>query len=118
MARRGISPPIQEDRVLKVLVEERGIKSWAEIAKLMASEFLILERSGKQCRERYHNHLDTKIKHGPWSRQEEQLLVEMQNSFGNRWADISRGIAGRYLHSYPDLKTRSRTSTSLSSVAA
>ena len=95
MVLEGKGIPIKEDQVLKMLVEERGIKSWAEISRLMALEFKLTGRSGKQCRERYHNHLDTTIKQGPWSKQEEQLLVDLQDSFGNRWADISRAIVGR-----------------------
>ena len=54
-----------------MLVVERGLTKWAVIARIMADEFQITGRSGKQCRERYHNHLDQRIKHGPWSKQEE-----------------------------------------------
>jgi hypothetical protein len=38
--------------VLKILREERGLKKWSEIAKIMEQEFAITERTGKQCRER------------------------------------------------------------------
>lgn len=68
----GISTSLstQEDRILKALVEERNLNKWALIARIMGEEFGIPGRTGKQCRERYHNHLDNRIKHSPWSRQE------------------------------------------------
>jgi|688.fasta_scaffold322423_2 hypothetical protein len=60
-----ISNPLltKEDRILKDLYEEKNIKKWSEIARIMESEHQIKGRNGKQCRERYHNHLDNSIKH-------------------------------------------------------
>jgi len=37
----GISITIKEDNALKCLFEERGITKWADIARLMDSEFKI-----------------------------------------------------------------------------
>jgi myb proto-oncogene protein len=34
-------------------------------------------RNGKQCRERYHNHLKVGIKKEKWSKEEETLLVKL-----------------------------------------
>ena len=42
-----------EDEVLRALVMKHGIQQWA----LIASE--MIARNGKQCRERWHNQLDT-----------------------------------------------------------
>ena len=42
----------QEDAQLLALVEELGADKWVAVGKRMAT------RTGKQCRERYHNHLD------------------------------------------------------------
>jgi hypothetical protein len=53
----------KEDRILKDLYEEKNIKKWSEIARIMELEHHIKGRNGKQCRERYHNHLDNSIKH-------------------------------------------------------
>lgn len=41
-------------------------------------------RIGKQCRERWFNHLDPTIKKGDWSRDEEIIIYEAQRHFGNR----------------------------------
>ena len=35
-------------------------------------------RSGKQCRERWHNHLDPRVKKGDWSSEEDRLIITMQ----------------------------------------
>lgn len=41
-----------EDQQLLALVEELGSDKWVAVGKRMVT------RTGKQCRERYHNHLD------------------------------------------------------------
>lgn len=43
----------EEDRILKELVAELGPRDWTKIQKRMNST-----RDGKQCRERWHNHLN------------------------------------------------------------
>lgn len=40
----------REDQILRVLKEQRGVKKWSEIARLMESEFGVRQRTGKQCR--------------------------------------------------------------------
>ena len=52
-------------------------------------------RAGKQCRERWHNHLQPDIKRGPWSEEEERALIAAHEKLGNRWADIAAEIPGR-----------------------
>ena len=47
-----------EDALIIKLVEEHGAGNWAVIAANMNC------RTGKQCRERYHNHLQPDIKKG------------------------------------------------------
>ena len=42
-----------EDEMLRALVAAHGIQQWALIASEMTG------RNGKQCRERWHNQLDT-----------------------------------------------------------
>jgi Myb-like DNA-binding domain len=44
-----------EDDMLRGLVEEHGSKKWSQIAMGLPG------RSGKQCRERWLNHLDTRV---------------------------------------------------------
>ena len=52
-------------------------------------------RTGKQCRERYHNHLQNGIKKGEWTEEEDRIIVEMQAKLGNQWAMITKCLPGR-----------------------
>ncbi|KAI4304616.1 hypothetical protein MLD38_040099 [Melastoma candidum] len=79
----------EEDRKLMELVNEYGIRRWALIAEKLVG------RAGKQCRERWHNHLRPDIKKDGWSEEEERLLVEAHEAVGNRWAEIAKCIPGR-----------------------
>ena len=47
----------EEDEAIRVLVNRLGTKSWSIIAEHIFREYAISGRSGKQCRERWHNHL-------------------------------------------------------------
>jgi DNA-binding NarL/FixJ family response regulator len=52
-------------------------------------------RIGKQCRERWHNHLNPKIKKICWSKEEEWILYLMHRGNGNKWAEIAKVLEGR-----------------------
>ena len=52
-------------------------------------------RIGKQCRERWHNHLNPKIKKIGWSKEEEWILYLMHRGNGNKWAEIAKVLEGR-----------------------
>eukprot|EP00501_MAST-03F_sp_TOSAG23-6_P000064 GSMAST32.ASY1.ANO1.65.1 assembled CDS len=78
-----------EDALLILLVGRFGSKKWSNIAEYVPG------RKGKQCRERWLNHLDPTLKKGPWSAKELQILVSAQHEFGNSWAKIAKQIPGR-----------------------
>ena len=52
-------------------------------------------RTGKQCRERWCNHLCPNINKSPWSLEEEILLLLIHNKKGNKWSEISKYLNGR-----------------------
>ena len=52
-------------------------------------------RIGKQCRERWHNHLDPNITKRKWTMQEDLLIVKLHLVHGNRWCDIAKKVKGR-----------------------
>lgn len=59
----------------------------------MAVQFA--DRGGKQCRERWHNHLRAGVVKQGWSEREEWVLMLGVLAFGNRWSTISRFLPGR-----------------------
>lgn len=85
----------REDEAIRLLVKENGVKQWTLIAENLSRKFNILGRTGKQCRERWHNHLNNGIVKQPWSQEEEIALFTTQKLIGNKWAEISKEIPGR-----------------------
>ncbi|CAH2073132.1 unnamed protein product [Thlaspi arvense] len=76
-------------RKLIRLVTQHGERKWAMISENLEG------RAGKQCRERWHNHLRPDIKKDSWSEEEEMVLVEAHTRIGNKWAEIAKHIQGR-----------------------
>lgn len=79
----------EEDARLKSLVPENGKADWARIAAQMP------ERSARQCRERYKNYLRPDIINGPWTQQEDALLMEKYVEMGSQWARMEEFFPGR-----------------------
>jgi len=50
----------EEDEAIRALVMKHGTKTWSVIAEQIVKEYGIQGRTGKQCRERWHNHLGIK----------------------------------------------------------
>ena len=84
----------EEDEKLKLLVEEMGLKRWAKIASVLNSEFKTL-RKGKNCRERWNNHLDPNINKGQWSYEEDLMVLIQCQQLGRKWSSISKQLPGR-----------------------
>merc|ERR1712072_1686521 len=52
-------------------------------------------RMGKQCRERWFNHLCPDVKKGCWTAEEDRLIEQGIAELGTRWCEIAKRIPGR-----------------------
>ncbi|EAX93781.1 Myb-like DNA-binding domain containing protein [Trichomonas vaginalis G3] len=71
-----------EDTQLINLVNIYGTHSWKNVSKHMKN------RTTRQCRERYNNYLSPSIKNGPWTQQEDILLISKVKTMGPTWCKI------------------------------
>jgi hypothetical protein len=73
------------DRLVKVV----GLHSWSHIAKRMERAFPKITRTGKQCRERWFNHLNPSIRRDKWTLEELTAFLDCWKKHKNRWTKIS-----------------------------
>eukprot|EP01028_Stygiella_incarcerata_P012193 TRINITY_DN7352_c0_g1_i1.p1 TRINITY_DN7352_c0_g1~~TRINITY_DN7352_c0_g1_i1.p1 ORF type:complete len:374 (+),score=100.86 TRINITY_DN7352_c0_g1_i1:137-1258(+) len=84
----------EEDEALRQLISVFGAGKWTNIALKLPG------RTGKQCRERWFNHLDDSVNHDPFSPEEDLVIAKSQHNFGNQWSKIAvaltdAGFCGR-----------------------
>jgi hypothetical protein len=79
----------QEDIQLLKSIKIHGMSNWSIIANDVPN------RNGKQCRERYANHLSPDINHDIWNSEEDLILFYQQKLRGNQWHVISSFLPGR-----------------------
>ena len=81
---------IKEDSFLTQLVQNGSQPTkWSDVALEMG------DRTGKQCRERYLNHLTPKLRVEQWSPQEDAQLCKLYLTMGTKWALMAKTLKGR-----------------------
>ena len=80
---------VEEDNKLLGMIKEIGQLNWTAIAVGMDS------RTGKQCRERYYNHLSPNVKKCDWSVEEDETIISLQAKIGNQWSSMIKALPGR-----------------------
>ena len=100
-----------DDTTLKKLVgnptaEEAANTRWSVIARTLSKGKGAAQRSGKQCRERWHNHLKPGLKFTPFDRHEDTAIVHAVAAHGSHWVKVATSVPGR---SHNSVKNRWHT---------
>ncbi|KEH44374.1 putative transcription factor MYB-HB-like family [Medicago truncatula] len=87
--RKGLWSPEEDDKLFNYITMF-GVGCWSSVPKLAG-----LQRCGKSCRLRWINYLRPDLKRGMFSKQEEDLIINLHEALGNRWAQIASQLPGR-----------------------
>ena len=79
----------EEDAMLARIIAEQGHGHWTQVAAHLPG------RMGRQCRERWFNHLAPEVKKGDWSKEEDELIVAAVREHGTKWSLIQKQLPGR-----------------------
>ncbi|XP_010537410.1 PREDICTED: transcription factor MYB51 [Tarenaya hassleriana] len=80
----------EEDQRLVAYVNEHGEGGWRTLPEKAG-----LKRCGKSCRLRWANYLRPDIKRGEFSQEDEETIITLHATHGNKWSAIARRLPGR-----------------------
>ena len=78
-----------EDELIREYVKENGPQNWPRITSFLPN------RSPKQCRERWFNHLDPSVVKHAWTPEEDETIFKNYQRLGPKWSIIAKMIPGR-----------------------
>jgi myb proto-oncogene protein len=84
----------EEDQTLRNLVQEHGT-NWPKVEQnwILAGDLKM--RTVKQIRERWCNHVNPAISRDRFTPEEDRMLLELQEIWGNSWSKIAKSLPGR-----------------------
>ncbi|KZV51269.1 myb-related protein Zm1-like [Dorcoceras hygrometricum] len=87
--KKGPWSPAEDSRLIN-FVQKNGHSNWRALPKQAG-----LLRCGKSCRLRWINYLSPDVKRGNFTSEEEQTIINLHNSIGNKWSKIASYLPGR-----------------------
>lgn len=90
----------EDEYLLDLVLQMKHPLKWSIIAQSL-SDFSAERggdtpvRTGKQCRERYVNHLNPRLKHSEFTPLEDATIWRLYATIGTQWAKMSKVIPGR-----------------------
>ena len=78
-----------EDQKIQEFVRQHGAKQWDLLASLM------VDRTPRQCRDRWKHYLSPDVIHTSWSIEEDKNLIQLTTLFGKKWATLVKFFPGR-----------------------
>ena len=95
----------EEDETLLRCVAQFGEHDWDTVAKYIPG------RSNSKCRERYTNYIGPNVRKGNWTPEEDNMILQLQAQWKNKWAAIAKVGMGRACNGRTanDVKSRHKT---------
>ncbi|XP_025887851.1 transcription factor MYB15-like [Solanum lycopersicum] len=80
----------EEDRKLAAYITKYGSWNWRQLPKYAG-----LARCGKSCRLRWMNYLRPNVKRGNYTKEEDEIILNLHAQLGNKWSAIAIHLPGR-----------------------
>ncbi|GMI84013.1 myb domain protein 63, MYB DOMAIN PROTEIN 63 [Hibiscus trionum] len=87
--KRGPWSPSEDFRLIS-FINKHGHHNWRALPKQAG-----LLRCGKSCRLRWINYLRPDVKRGNFTKDEEDKIIRLHETFGNKWSKIASHLPGR-----------------------
>ncbi|XP_011012652.1 PREDICTED: myb-related protein Zm1-like [Populus euphratica] len=87
--KRGPWSPAEDLRLI-AFIQKHGHENWRALPKQAG-----LLRCGKSCRLRWINYLRPDVKRGNFSEEEEDTIIKLHQTLGNKWSKIASHLPGR-----------------------
>merc|ERR1712151_1024120 len=90
--KKGKWTKAEDEQLRRILsrFDYKNAQTWEKAAEGMG-----FTRSNKQCRERWTNFLDPSLRFGPWTAEEDALLLRLYEESGNKWKLFTKALVGR-----------------------
>ena len=76
--------------MLKKIVDQYGANNWKKVASFLK------DRTDVQCLHRWQKVLNPNLIKGPWTKEEDQIVINLVKKYGPRnWSMIAQYLPGR-----------------------